>query len=85
MKALFNRLMYPKTDAGRRRYIQDSIKPTYRIKLFFVILILTGIAGLILSLTLCFKGRDFSGLWLVTLLSMAFFVLGLQGMERREP
>ena len=78
------RIKYPKTYEGRKQYIQDSLKPKYQIKLFFVILILIGIAGLILSLVLCFKGCDFSGLWLIALLSMLLFVLGLQGMERRE-
>jgi hypothetical protein len=79
------RIKYPATAEGRKQYIQDSMKPKYQIKLFFVILILAGIAGLILSLILCFKGRDFRGLWLIALLSMSLFVLGLQGMERREP
>ena len=80
------KIKYPATDEGRRKYIQDSLKkPKYQIKLFFVILILAGIAGLILSLILCFKGRDFIGLWLIALLSMLLFILGLQGMERREP
>ena len=83
MKALFNRLMYPKTDAGRRRYVKAGMKP-YRCKFWYFLLIVAGIAGLILSLTLCLKGADFRGLWLIALLSMSLFVLGLQGIELND-
>jgi len=79
-----NRLLYPRTDSGRRRYIKDSLKP-YRCNYYYLLLILLGIAGLILSLIFCISGIDFSGLWLVVLLSLLIFALGVQGIERREP
>ena len=82
MKA-FNRLLYPRTDSGRRRYVRDSLKP-YRCKFCYCLLIVSGLAGLILSLVLCFEGHDFNGLWLIALLSLLIFALGVQGIERRD-
>jgi hypothetical protein len=77
------RIKYPATTEGRKQYVEDSLKPKYQV--IFYILIVIGIAGLILCLTLCFKGHDFRGLWLIGLLSMVIFALGVQGLERREP
>ena len=73
------RIKYPATNEGRKQYIQDSLKPKYQV--VFYILIVIGIAGLILCLVLCFKGIDFRGLWLMGLLSMVIFALGVQGLE----
>jgi hypothetical protein len=80
----FNRMRYPRTQSGRRAYIQNSLKPKYQIKLIYVILILTGIAGLILSLVLCFKGIDYSCSFLIAVISLMVFYLGVQGIERRS-
>ena len=77
------RIKYPATADGRRRFIKDSLKPKYQIKFWYGIAILIGIAGLILSLILCFKGIDFPGMFLVALLSLLIFYFGIQGIERR--
>jgi hypothetical protein len=74
------RIKYPATTEGRKQYVHDSLKPRYQV--IFYILIVIGIAGLILCLVLCFKGIDFRGLWLIGLLSMVIFALGVQGLER---
>ena len=53
-----NRLRYPRTPEGRKRYIKDSLN-SYQCKFPFILLIVIGIAGMILSLVWCFKGTDF--------------------------
>jgi hypothetical protein len=43
-----------------------------------------GITGMILSLIWCFESKDFHGLWLIALLSLLIFALGLQGIELND-
>jgi ABC-type uncharacterized transport system permease subunit len=79
----FNRMRYPRTDSGRKRYVKDSLK-SYQCKIPFLMLILAGIAGMILSLIWCFESKDFNGSWLIALLSLLIFALGIQGIKNRE-
>ena len=76
----FNRMRYPRTQSGRRAYIQDGMK-SYRCKFPFLLLIVIGVAGMILSLIWCFKGH---GSYLVVILSMGLFILGLQGLQLKD-
>jgi hypothetical protein len=84
MKALFNRLRYPKTDAGRRCYVRDSLRPKYQIKIISIILIVAGIGGTILSLVWCFESKDFNGSWLFAILSLLLIVAGILGIENKD-
>jgi ABC-type uncharacterized transport system permease subunit len=76
-------MRYPRTDSGRKRYVKDSLK-SYQCKIPFLMLILAGIAGMILSLIWCFESKDFNGSWLIALLSLLIFALGIQGIKNRE-
>ena len=78
-----NRLRYPRTPEGRKRYIKDSLN-SYQCKFPFILLIVIGIAGMILSLVWCFESKDFNGSWLIALLSLLIFALGIQGIKNRE-
>ncbi len=80
------RLKYPKTDSGRRRFIQDSLKPdnNRRRKFCFCLAILIGIAGMILSLVWCLQGIDYPGAWLVALVSMILVTIGLAGFAEMK-
>jgi hypothetical protein len=49
-----------------------------------MLLIAIGIIGMILSLIWCFESKDFNGSWLIALLSLLIFALGVQGIERRS-
>jgi len=82
MKALFNRLRYPKTDAGRKRYVRHGMKPKYRISITFAILILLGAVGTIVTLLMCLNGHCS---FLLAIASMGLFILGVQNIENREP
>lgn len=77
------RLKYPKTDSGRRRFIQDSVKPDNRhcFKICYCLAILIGIAGMTLSLIWSIEGIDFSGSWMAALLSMALIAIGSCGLS----
>jgi hypothetical protein len=44
-----------------------------------------GIGGLILSLIYCFQGIDWKGSFLGAILSMLLFIVGVQGIENKEP
>ncbi len=78
------RLKYPKTDSGRRRFIQDSLKPDNkrRGKFCLCLAILIGIAGMVVSFVICLHDK---GSFLLAILSMALLALGIHGLkERRE-
>jgi len=75
-----NRLRYPRTQSGRRAYIQDSLKP-YRCNFWYSLLIVTGVAGMIITLIMCFHGHCS---FLLAIASMLLFLLGLQGIELND-
>jgi hypothetical protein len=75
------RIKYPATNDGRRRFIQDSLKPGRYVKFCYCLAILLGIAGMTLSLIWSIEGIDFFGSWLAALLSMALIALGSCGLS----
>ena len=76
----FNRMRYPRTSSGRRRYVRDSMKP-YRCNFCFSLLIVTGIGGMIITLIMCFHGHCS---FLLAIASMGLFILGLQGLQPQD-
>jgi hypothetical protein len=57
MKTL-NRLLYPRTPAGRARYVKDSLNPKKHCnQIVCVIVGLIGIAGIVFSIIWCFRGN----------------------------
>ena len=76
MKA-FRRMLYPRTDSGRARYVRHGLRPRYQIKLIFAILIVIGISGMVVT------GLFFCS-FLLFILSMLIFLLGVQGLKERS-
>jgi hypothetical protein len=72
------RMKYPETNEGRRKYIQDSLKPRYQG--IFYTLIFVGAIGLIITLLMCLNGNCS---YLLAILFMLLFLVGIQGLERR--
>jgi hypothetical protein len=72
--------LYPKTDKGRRRFVSHSLHCNF----WYLLLIVIGVAGLILSAILCFKGIDWKGSFLTAILSLLLFYFGVTGIERRS-
>jgi antibiotic biosynthesis monooxygenase (ABM) superfamily enzyme len=82
MKALFNRLRYPKTDAGRRRYVQDNLNPKPKGKLIFCLIIIAGLAGMLALLVWMIRDKyGKASFLLIVLLSIAAMVTLLIGVE----
>jgi len=77
------RVRYPKTDRGRRRFIQDSLNPDNkpRGKFCYCLAILLGLAGMVVSFVICLHDK---GSFILAILSMVAVLLGIAGIGRRE-
>jgi hypothetical protein len=92
MKALFNRLRYPKTDAGRKRYVQDNLNAKPKGKFLFVFMIVIGLAGMAVLLTWIILDKyckaDFALIVFLSIAAMVILLCGVEGLrlwqERHE-
>jgi hypothetical protein len=83
LKSIVSRLEYPKTDRGRRRFIQDSLNPDNkpRGKFCYCLVILLGLSGMVVSFVICLHDK---GSFLLAILSMVAVLLGIAGTGRGE-
>ncbi|MGC1389984.1 MAG: hypothetical protein WA816_03020 [Bacteroidales bacterium] len=85
MKALFNRLRYPKTDIGRRRYVQDNLNREPKGKVVFYLMIIAGLIGmmalLIWMILDIYCKTNFALIVILCILSMVVLLCGVEGLR----
>jgi len=74
-----NRIRYPRTQSGRRAYIQDSLKPKHQG--IFYTLMFIGVIGMIVTLMLCLSDHCS---YLLAILFMCLFLSGIQGLRLKD-
>ena len=84
MKA-FNLLRYPRTPEGRKKYVQDGMTTRQTGRFLFLIMIVTGLAGmlalLIWMLLDTYSKASFSLIVILSIVSMVILLCGVKGLR----
>jgi ABC-type bacteriocin/lantibiotic exporter with double-glycine peptidase domain len=87
MKAL-NRMLYPRSDSGRRRYVRHALNPN-KGKVLFTLLIIIGFSGMLalllwLILDKYLSEAHFNLIVILVIVAMVMALCGVEGFRERR-